>query len=275
MVLTNRELANAIWLGVGLAAAACAKPVRASLGELFNAATHPRLVLAVLALADYSLACALVLKKVGFWHRDMWKDSVLWFVCAGIFLAFSGVVRPKDSIWSRTLRGQLKAVVILEYLAASYTFSLLVELILTPLLAILGGFSASREKRNARIGTIGLSVAGFAVLTNAFHQVLVSSSVFDWSSAARSVLLGPVLSVMLVPCVFVFDLWGAYENLFTKLRVMSGRDSRFVRHAKLRLFRALGPRPNVVRAFTSRHAFGLVDATTADIEELLSSSTVD
>lgn len=274
MTLTTREMALVVWSAVFFAWALSKRGVRQSLGGIFRAAVHWKILVPAIVVVAYSAAIVSGLHWVGLWGWDLLKDTILWLVFSGLALAFSGVQLNSDvPTWRRVLTDQLKAVVLVEYIVNVYTFPLWVELVLAPTLVFVGMVDAfarldPKYKSVAQLTGFLLAVFGFAVLGFAVRQAIAAGP-FSTPSALRDVLLAPVLSLALLPLVHVFFLISAYEQLFLMLSIGPKKDPGVVRYAKRRLAWHLGIRPAAVREFLRRHRTGLRLATTKSEVDML------
>jgi len=273
---TARELAIGIWTCCFIARAATNAGVRKSFANLVRTALTPKLSIPFLASAAYVALAVGVLDAIGLWTRDLLKDTILWFLFAGVPLAFAGVSHSSRISWRRVIADQLRAVVIVEYLVNTYTFSLVTELLLVPVLTtvVLLDTLARDDPKFTDVSKLTgwlQALFGFGVLGVAVHQALANREHFEVMNAFRAIAVVPLLSILLLPCTFVFALLSAYEGLFVRLGLGRDMDPGCSRYAKRLLFKHLGFRPEAVRTFTTEHAAGLMRVrTNADIEQLIS-----
>ena len=275
-IFTTRELAAGIWLLVFMVWAGLRTEVRKSFIAVLRAALHWKLFVPFMFITGYIVVAVRGLYAVGFWTPDLLKDTVLWFLFSGVALAFSGFQTDNQaSIWRRAFIDQLKIIVIVQYLVNTYTFSLWTELILLPLFAMVAmidavansdpNFSPVAKLTSWLQILIGLTIISFAV-----HYALSSSDSFRAFDAMRTILLVPILSVLLMPCILILFLLSAYEQLFLRLKLGSEKDTDVIFYAKRKLISYLGPRPQKVCAFTRAHGLDLMHiGSRSDVDKLL------
>jgi len=280
MDLSTREIALLIWGAVFLSWAFTVPGVRGSLFGLFRSALHWKLVTPVAIVILYLMAAVWGLYLIQFWTPELFKDTIVWGLFSGIAMAFSAVcMDAKAPTWRRVLADQAKAVVLIEYVLNTYTFTLWVELLLVPALTFLAMLDTiarldERHQPVAKLTGFLLAVTGFTILWFAIRSALSEVEAFSMLGVMRDLLLPPLLSLALLPMVYVFFLMSAYEQLFLVLRIGPVKNRSVVRYAKLRLFQGLGLRPNIVRSFLLRERVALISATTTtDIDELLNRVT--
>jgi hypothetical protein len=148
--LSNRETAAAIWLLLFLAWVLSRPQIRSPMIRALRLLCSPKLGVPILLTGLITAGFVYVLYQVGWWTVSELKDTIIWFFLSGISMLFVGVSgKDPESSVRRSLRDAFKIVVIIEFLLNAYTFSLLVELFLLPMLvffAILEVVSESQEQ---------------------------------------------------------------------------------------------------------------------------------
>lgn len=278
MSLSTRETATLVWIGVFLVWAFRDPKMRPALSRVVTTALHWKLLLPTLAIITYSSCVVWILFQVGFWHSYLLKDTVVWVIVSGIALGLSGVSFKEDTTdWRRVVVEQLKAVVLVEYLVNTYTFSIWMELAMLPFMTIvvvLTSFASTDEKHEiaAIFGQFIQTVVGLVVLWFAFKGALEQAGTFSMAVAMREVLLPIVLSAALIPVSYVLALISAYEQLFLVLEFGENKAASLIRYAKWRIFLRLGFSKSAVRALLKDHRHDLLWAQTrADIDRALQS----
>jgi hypothetical protein len=273
---TTREIAIAIWVAVFLGWALAQPAIRASFISILRTATHWKLIAIYLVPGVYIAGVVGVLYAVGWWNINLLKDTVVWFLFSGIALAASGLrLGTSTGEWRAVLRDQVKALILVEYVVNTYTFSLWIELLLVPLLVFIALLDvvAQMDPKTAAVAKLTTAlqaILGLIVIASAIHHAVATRDTFSSADALRSLALAPLLSLSLLPVVFFFSLIAAYEELFVRLDIGLRKDSRVVRCAKRVLFRHLELRPSRVRAFTRDKEVHLLRVETeADVDALV------
>lgn len=276
---SDRELAVGIWLLVFVGLALSVPSVRRSLPGLIMSVLQPKIFAPLVLLAAYVVIVVWSLREVGYWDTSLLKDTVLWFLLAGMVAPFSLVGKGDETdIFGVVVLGNLKVLVLLEFLVAFYTFGLLVELVLVPVITIIAMMDvvAERNPEHAQVSKFlkGLqALFGLAVLWHAGSRAMADYQTFATLQTLRQVVLPVVLSVALVPAGWALVLWAAYDEVFVRLRVGPEKERGYVRKAKMRIVRHLGLRPKNVARFTRSYAWDLTRTTSLkDLETLLQSS---
>lgn len=231
------------------------------------------------ALVYFALVVLLLL-KVGYWEPVFLKGTVLWAILSGSVFVFH-MVRSNsgESLFWNVVRDSLKVIVVIEFLVSTYSFSLVTELILLPVLTVVGiidAFSRSDEQYApiARVTSFILVLVGLIVVSQALWRAIV-----DWQSLAttltlREFLLAPILSMSLVPFVYLSQVYMLYESLFVRLSQSTSLESncKLKRYVKRRIMLRCGLNPSRLRQFRGPTAYSLLQVTSKeDIDGLLKS----
>lgn len=272
-IFSNRELAVGAWVLMFVVWTLSRKELRAPLGRLVRSALAWKLSLPALLLGSYTSLVCYALWHVGFWESAMLKDTVLWFVASGLALAYS-FDRSSERGWFRSaIASQLGVIVLIEYLATAYTFSLPAELALQPVVAAVGLLHAvaetdSKYRPVTKLTGALLSLAGLVILGNAVYQA--SQALGVSASTVRSIALPVVLAGAFLPAAYCLHLAVAYESLFLRLKLGRPRDKAVVRYAKRQLIKALRLDVRRVRQFMKADPMALSRVQTRqDVDDLL------
>lgn len=279
-MLTTREVAGLLWTGVFFGVVLWRPDVRTAFLRIVQAFFRSKLLILVGSMSLYVLAVGGLLAAAGFWTTALLKDTILWFCFVAFPLVMATITtRYKDDFIAPILADNLRVLIVLEYLASTYTFPLLVEIALMPVAVLLAGFdvvtraqaqyaSVAKLVRGIQIA-LGLIIIGFSIV----------SAVNNWGTlwsidTARSLLLTPILSILFIPCLFIFVLVAQYETLFVRLKVGPSKSAELQRYAERRLLVHLGVRPRQIRAFNQRYGLDLMRINSReDVDRLIASST--
>jgi hypothetical protein len=277
--VSTRDVSLAVWAVGAIVWGLSLPSVRQAVGSLVRAALHWRILVPAIAVVAYISLVVCGLRNIGLWNHGLLKDTILWSLFSGLAFAFSAVQAQSElPTWRAILKDQLKAIILLEFVVDTYTFDLWVELLLIPTLVFIGLLDAvarlnPKHEHIAKAtgflqGAFGLAIVGFAVRRALAEPFPTARGV------AEDLLLTPVLTLSLLPIVYLFFLVSAYEQLFLMLKLGDKMKSPEVWYAKRRLFRHLRLRPLRVRDFLKRHRSALLHARTrADIDHLLDATT--
>lgn len=242
--MNDREVAVVIWLGIAVVFLVGWRDTRGSVRDVLAAALQPKLVVPVALTAAYASALLFVGARVGLWDPSLVPDTVAWFVSTAVVLLAKVASTPVDSGFFKTAaRATLRAAVFVEVFVNLVVLSLPVELLLVPLLVLLGLLAAvarsdgrSTSVANAVDGII--ACVGVALLGYVAVRLATGWETFDQAHALLQFLLPVWLTFGALPFVYGVGIWVMYDSAFARLNYRSERVWQRIR-AKCALIREL------------------------------------
>lgn len=218
-IFSNREIATAIWSSFLVAYAFSSEKVRLSFGRVLKTLFTRPILITFLLIISYVGCEVLLLKRFKVWNFSLLKETIFWFVFSAVGLFIKMVSRAEDKEVSIT--GLIKSIfgvmLFLEFLLSNYTFSIPVELVLTPVAAFLG-LSLQFANMNpehafaAKIINRLLAALGLMLIAHAVRMAVVDPSLFTTNSA-RQLLISPLLTVLFIPLLYIMSLYSVYEMM--------------------------------------------------------------
>lgn len=239
----NRERAVAVWLAVFITWALTRRSIREALWAALKSALHPKLALSWVAMLAYVGTIVTLLQWWRFWDGSLIKDTVYWVVgVGGVSLVQVGSGGGTKGL-KAALRGAVGVTIALEFVVDLHTFSLLVEMVLVPLAALLVGMSvvagASEEYTPVRKALDGLlGVLGLFLIAKAVSGIMAAPEALVTADTARLFALPPLLTVLYLPFLYAYGLFVTYESLFIRLGFFLKDDPALRSFAKRRIILA-------------------------------------
>lgn len=237
MELSNREIATLIWMAIFLAWALSVPKVRKSLGGVLKAFCKHQILIPLAVASVYIFGCVVALSAMGVWQWSSLKTTLIWSVTFAFVAMFDINRVTEDSMYFRkTLRDIFGATVIVVFIAELYSFSLLTEVSLLPVLAFLVlvyTVSETRPELEKVKNVLGWVVggAGLVILTYGIRRIVMGfEGVATWSTA-REFAIPILLSVMFLPFIYVLSIYATYGTVFTLVGLRIA-DSELLRYAK-------------------------------------------
>lgn len=241
--LSNREIAAAVWITVFLLAAAFfSSNVRKSVLNLIKQFFAPAIIGAVMAMLLYTLGVVLAMRSVALWDSSLIKDTVFWvsFVALGMLMNASSMLSDKG-YFRQAVVDCLKVTGFVEFVSNLYSFSLWIELLMFPVLAILVLMQAIAETRKelapAKTALRALLlVFGCISLYFTVQNIVADPHPLVDKSNWLGFALPPFLTIALLPFIYFFSLYMQYESLFQRLSFFE-KDPQKIKQAKRTLLR--------------------------------------
>ncbi len=241
-MFNNREIATAVWLIIFSGLGLLHKQTRQSIFGVMKIALTPKLVFPFILLFIYSFLIVLFLRKIHLWSLSNLKETIYWFFFSGVIIAFGVVVDEKTERPYRKIIKELTTfTIILEFIVNTYVFALLIELIfvliMTILVMVYTVASVKSEYKVAEkiLGTI-LAIIGIVIFTQAIIQIYRDFDKFASFKTLIDFILPPVLTISLLPAIYLLQLYVSYESVFVKIDIMLDSKERQRYAKKLLIF---------------------------------------
>jgi hypothetical protein len=256
--LDNREFALVAWILFGLAASLFHRGIRTSIGSLL---LEWKLLLIFGSMALYLVGLIFLLSAASLWATALLSETVFWYLFSGLVILFRAVQKGgEENFFKKTVLSLIAITAISEFLLNLRPLNLVLELLLVPSLVLLGGTLALAETqpngRHTRRFFQGLITALmlFLLLYTLVGMVTKPREFLTYENLLEF-LLPILLTVGLIPYVYVAALLTTYGSLFSRLnwKLDGRRDIR--RYAKWRVIRTAHVRLRRASQLASRFAW--------------------
>lgn len=217
------------------------------------------------AAAAYISLEVLALYEADVWRVSLAKSTCLWAGGTALVLVVNSSKAQEDPAYlGQILLRSLRYTAVIEFIVGLYPFKLLVEMVLVPLFATLGGLSAvARTKKEyaslkATIDSI-LAVLGIALIAWTLYAIIRDYHGFASPDSVRRFLLPPLLTLAFLPFMYVLALYGAYDALFLRVDMSSKDDRELARYARRKIFAACALSLGRVNRFAKENYGALMD----------------
>ncbi len=215
----------------------------------------------------YIGAITYLLHRINLWNISYLSDTIIWILGVAFVLFINISHAREDDYFQKAIVDNIKLVVFIEFVTNLYVFNLWVELILVPVLAILGALlgvaSARPEYKRVEsliapiVGLIGVGFLAYAV-----YNMIVDFKAFLSMQNLLTFLMPLILTILFLPFVYILAVYVIYDLIFMRIKNLA-TNSKLANYAKWQtLFvfhfnlRALNKwlRKIVVSKFESREA---------------------
>ncbi|MGD9968659.1 MAG: hypothetical protein AB7T59_19230 [Hyphomonadaceae bacterium] len=219
----TREWAIAIWLVVAIVFA-CIVAGKQVLAVL-RAALNQQFVGAALVFFAYVAFAVFIYQRAGLWDWPQLKTTLLWAVFVAPSMLARMVAKEEQPTLIRVwIKDTVGALILVELVLNTYTFSIWVELMLVPFLAFIGlmlGVAQSKPKYHLVSGFFNglLAIVGLGLLVRGVWMVVANWSSFVTLATLRDFYTAPLMSLTLIPFLYAFYLFVRYQNAFAPMRL--------------------------------------------------------
>jgi len=240
----TREIAIIFWLFVLIIWAFFQKNIRKSLFGVLISLFQIKILSVIIAAIVYTGLTVLLLAKIKIWDWTLLKDTIYWFLAVGFVLLMNiNKANQKKEFFIKILKDNLKIILILEFILTLYTFNLITEIILVPILVLIGAMSAvsGLKKEYLQVKKIIdfiLSLIGTFFIVFAFGKIFSDFQDIMTSQNLKTFILSPLFTFAFIPFVYFFALIMTYETLFVRLSIFNKNDPDLIKFTKRKIIRS-------------------------------------
>jgi len=219
-IFNNREIALFIWSLFLFVCLILQKNVRASLKGLVKVFFAKAIIVPLLLMILYIAVIVMFLGKLHLWNLSQLKNTIFWTISVAAVSFFkAGEIGKDPNFYIKTIKNNLKLIVILEFIVAYYPFNIFLELIIVPVTAAIGVctvFTKQHPKIKAIANNI-LLLFGLVVLIHAIIKLVTNFSEFISIQTFTDFYLPPLLTIFFLPFLYLLVLFITYENGFLRI----------------------------------------------------------
>ena len=266
----TREIAIILWLFVLIIWILFQKNIRKSLFGVLKSLFQIKILSVIIAAIVYTGLAVLVLAKIGIWDWSLLKDTIYWFLAvAFVLLMNTNKVNQEKGFFIKILKDNLKIILVLEFILTLYTFNLIAEIILVPILVFIGAMSAVSELKKEylpvkKLFDFILSLIGIFFIIFALGKVFGDFQNIMTSQNLKTFILPPLLTVAFIPFVYFFALIMAYETLFVRLSIFNKNNPDIFKFTKRKIIRACHLNLPKLNRFTKESTQDLMSVKTKE-----------
>lgn len=239
-ILNNREIALLLWLIVIVLAVLLSKR-RKSFVPIFNILRN-KIVLKIFSLVGaYLLLIILLLKNLEVWQASNLKDVLFWLFTVGLILIFKINNAKSNAYFKGIILSAIKWTIILEFIVNLYSFSLLAEIILLPVLVFLILIQAVTEMEEkhkivSKFLQNVMVIVGLSIFCYSLYKTVINfKSILTFHNLIL-LLLPSTITILFVPFVYFLALYNTYQSYFIHLEFMTVKKDK-VRETKKHILR--------------------------------------
>ena len=226
-IFNNREIAIGLWL-LAISIYVFLSPkmveVKSSFRHLLSAFFVKQIMSVLGLMIVYIIFVIYFLSEMDLWNVEQIKNTVFWCVSVGFMSLFKIESIKKDkSFFKHSVIDNLKLLAILQFIVGVYTFPIWIEILLVPILALIGAMSAIVEgdKKYHQVKTIleyCLSIFGIILIIYTLYMLTTNFSEFGNKKTGYDFFIPSLLTLFYLPFLFFILVYSTYEQVFVRLR---------------------------------------------------------
>lgn len=218
---SNREISIVFWTMLIFTFIFFVK-ISASL-HLIKSFFAKKLAYIYFVMAIYLGSIIYFLSFLNLWEVSLYKDFTFWVLTSGFVMLFSFNNLKTSNNFKNIFLKLLTINIVLEFVASSYNFSLIKELILIPFATLVGILIVvAQQKKSENEKVIKflnqiLSFIGFGIFGYVLYKLFKSPEELFTITNLKSFLLSPLLTALFVPFVYFVAAYSKYEQIFMNI----------------------------------------------------------
>ena len=237
-LLNSREWALVIWFSVAIFYVTFllkAVDVKKSLVEVVKAFLARRLMVVYGLVLVYLTTVVFFLNDLGLWESHQLKNTIVWFATVGVFSLFQITKIKEDrKFFKRSILDNLKLIAVIQFFVGIYTFNLITELILLPVLFFITALTvfSERDKEHAKVHSLLngiLSFFGFLLIANFVYSLFTNFGEVAKEKTTYDFFIPVILTIFYIPFLFFMLLYSVYEVTFVRIKY-------FIKNKWMRVF---------------------------------------
>jgi len=219
---STREIALLIWIVIALILMQFNKQIRKSILGFLKALFIKEFILVLFLFFIHTFFYVFLLHKVAFWDKSLLKDTIFWVFGFGFVTMFNVNKLNKNSDFKQLFIEAVKWTIILEFFLNLFTFSLIKELIILPILvwfSMMQVYASYEDKYKQVENLMKILLGGISVFIFLFslYKTITKSNEFFTIENLKTFLLPVILSITFLPFLYLFNLVVKYELLWVVL----------------------------------------------------------
>lgn len=230
-IFTTREIAIFIYAILLLVYVCARKKGKPILLPVIKAACHIKLIVPFLFVLFFASVFVWLCTYFPFWDWVYLKDIIFWTLFAGVPVCFNATSRKlEDHYFRDILIDNFKFAALTEFITGTFTFPIVVELILQPILVFFVILQSTAEKtQNNKVKKfidVTVALAGFMILALTAKSIIDAIGNIEFLDIAVSFMLPIVLSALYLPVAYCFAVYAKYELLFLRMSFKEPKDKK-------------------------------------------------
>jgi len=275
-IFSTREIATGTWLIIFVFFVFVYPKTRKPAIQFARIACSKQLLFPFIVMLVYALILVRLFTLLPIWKTIYMKDIIIWVLFIGVPLCFQAVSEDADSTYFKNmLLSNLKLAILVEYLISSFTFSLIAELILLPVLSLLFMLDAvastdDKYMPTKKVLSSLLGIIGLVILVCTLKNAIDAYADLGIADLLISFFIPIVFSVLYIPIAYSFAIYAKYQIVFVRMGFREPNDKRVKRRHRLSVIKECGLSYKRICTFEKEFAHKMyVRMSTEEFDDLL------
>ncbi|MGK0414014.1 MAG: hypothetical protein ACJA1B_002233 [Polaribacter sp.] len=223
-IFNSREIAIGIWVSIFFVISLFVKKIRKSYQDIITAFFNRKIIIPFILMVFYIIISIYILDINNLWQENQIKNTVLWFISSASITFFRlNEIKNPEKYFIETLKDNFKIIVLLEFIISFYTFGLITEIILLPILFLLGSLKVKAEiqKENQELlPTINflLGVISFITIIFTAYKLYTSFDTLKQNSTFYDLIIPIRLSIIIIPFHYFLHKYILFITIYFRIK---------------------------------------------------------
>lgn len=229
-LFTTRELATIMWGLFFLLVIVILKNTRKPLLNILKIFFGKKLRIFWLVILIYTAIVTYCISKIPLWKWIYLKDILIWLITCGFVLCINSTSKESDENYiKKVLKDNLRVIIIVEFFFSTFTFSLLGEIILLPVIALFSILEVYTEKNEKyrqvhNLFSFILSMIGIFLLYKTINIFIIEYKNLNPIDTIISFFIPIIYLILFIPLEYFWELYSKYELLFIRMSFKEGKN---------------------------------------------------
>ena len=222
-VFSTRELSILIWTAIIISFLMIRKDTRIIIINSVKLLFEPGIIIILLIYFLYITIVTIFISKYSFWNMIYIKDIIIWSIFVGLINYVRSITDENFGFNLRQLiKDNINSTIIVEFIISIFTFDIILELVIVPIVTILSLLSLYLERNSnyESVYKIIDGIMGAFGLFLAFKTIEVGMHEYKYLNIKDTLVsfMIPIIYLLLsLPLYYIIRLYTKYEKVFVSL----------------------------------------------------------
>lgn len=222
-IFSTREISILIWLTIIISLILIKKETRIGFLDCIKLIFGFKIAVVWLIYCLYIFLITILLTNLTIWKRIYIKDIIIWFVLVGLINYIKSITDNDFEFSLRKLvKDNISVTIIVEFIISIFTFDIILELLIVPVVTILSLLSLYSERKSNYESVYKFidGIMGAFGLFLAFKTIELGIDEYKYlnmKDTLISFMIPIVYSFLSIPLYYIIRLYTKYEKVFVLL----------------------------------------------------------
>lgn len=221
-IFTTREIAIFTYALILIVFLLVSNKGKSIVMPVIKTAFNIKLIVPFLLIISFSALFTWGCTFLPFWNWVYVKDIIFWTIFAGVPICFNATKRNLEKHYYKSIIfDNLKFTALVEFITGTFTFHIVLELILQPLLVTFVYLQSTKKCKSSKVKKIVdalVGITGFAIIILTIISIISSINNIKFIDIIVSLVLPIILSTLYLPMAYLFSIYAKYETIFVRIR---------------------------------------------------------